>query len=128
MVGGARRPPRKGVDDGDRLGGIEDWARGGGGGCVRERGDPWEADLRRKGWGGRIGALGRVVGEGASGHGWPVAQGIGSGGGGEGGDKLERGRARGREEVDVRKRFGRCNRSDGLRQGRRRTTPRRVRR
>jgi hypothetical protein len=58
-VSGAHRPPRKGADDGDRLSGIGDQTREGGGGCVRERGDAWEADLRRKGWGGRIGALGR---------------------------------------------------------------------
>jgi hypothetical protein len=89
-VSGAHRPPRKGADDGDRLSGIGDQAREGGGGCVRERGDAWEADLRRKGWGGRIGALGRVAGEAASGHGWPAAQGIGSGGGGEGGERLGR--------------------------------------
>jgi hypothetical protein len=36
---------------------------------VREQGDLWEADLRRKGRGGHIGALGRVAGEGAPGHG-----------------------------------------------------------
>jgi hypothetical protein len=43
--------------------------------------------LRRKGQGGRIGALGR---EGVPGHGWPVAQEIGLGGGGEGGERLGR--------------------------------------
>jgi hypothetical protein len=72
LVGGARRPPCKGADNGDRLGGIGVWARRGGGGCVREQGDPWEADLRRKGRGGRIGVLGRVAREGVPGHGWPV--------------------------------------------------------
>jgi hypothetical protein len=38
------------------------------------------------------------------------------------------GRARGRREVDVRKRFDRWNRSDGLRRGERRTAPRRIKR
>jgi hypothetical protein len=37
-----------------------------------------------KGRGGHIGVLGRVAGEGAPGHGWPAAQGIGSGGVGRG--------------------------------------------
>jgi hypothetical protein len=30
LVSGACRPPRKGADDGDGLGGIGDWAHGGG--------------------------------------------------------------------------------------------------
>jgi hypothetical protein len=66
-----------------------------------------------KGRGGHIGVLGRVAGEGAPGHGWPAAQGIGSGGVGRGARGSE-GRAHGRGEVDVRKRFGRWHRSDGL--------------
>jgi hypothetical protein len=98
------RPLRKGVDDGDGLGGIGDRAHKGGGGCVRER-DLWEADLQRKGRGGRIGALGRVAEEGAPGHGLPAAQGIGSGGCGEGGERLRRTGSRtrrGRREKKIR--------------------------
>jgi hypothetical protein len=58
-----------------------------------------------------------MVGDGAPRHGWPAAQGIRSGGGGEGGERLERGRAHGCGEVDARKGFGPWNRSDGLRRG-----------
>jgi hypothetical protein len=62
LVSGARRPPHKLADDGDRLGGIGDRARRGGGGCVQERGELWEANLRRKGRGGRIGRWGGRAG------------------------------------------------------------------
>jgi hypothetical protein len=105
LVSGAHRPPHKGADDGDGLGGIGARARGGDDGCVRKRGDLWEANLRRKGRGGRIGALGRVTGEGAPGHGWSAAQGIGSSGGGEGGERLVRTGSRtrrGRREKKIR--------------------------
>jgi hypothetical protein len=78
--------------------------------------------LRRKGRGGPIGVLGRVAGEGTPGHGWPMAQGIGSGGVGRGARvgreaRGSRGRAHGHGEVDVRNIFGRRNRSDRLRRG-----------
>jgi hypothetical protein len=59
-----------------------------------------EADLRRKGRGGRIGALGRVVRQGVLGHWWSAAQGIGLGGVGRE-VRGSGGRARGRGKVDM---------------------------
>jgi hypothetical protein len=112
LVDGARQPPCKGADDGDGLGGIGDQARGGGGGYVRERGDPWEAGLSMKGRGGRIRALGRARRD--MGGRWRRELdrvGVGREVRGSGG------RVRGRGEVDMRKRFGRRNRSDELRRG-----------